>query len=379
MEAARDWSSLPADLVNRVAGCIIASNDLDYYMDLRAVCHHWRSCTVDPNTNHHDDRFRPTRWLVLNDAAAAARSDTLLFVNTVTGRFLRKSLPPLDRYEMHFVTTTSGGLIILADWRSPFAARVLNPFTGSLTRFTAAMPCESLIAADVVGSPPILVLACDRARKVYWADTDSLRFHVDSSSYARPASMLALAGWRCAAGRAHGLVEAHTDAEPLARDIISTGAPAQTALASLLVELDAQKVMLIYDPLCVEAFWMDSRGKVTGMVRSIGNHALFFGQRCLSVDAAKFPSVEANCIYYAKPTGGGSGYDIFKYKLSTDTEERLYGAASFLNSSTSYSSSTSDVLRPYTIVQLLTRYTMDIPYSELMLELELYFYMICTY
>jgi hypothetical protein len=33
-----DWSSLPADLVNRIAERLLATDDLDYYMDLRAVC-----------------------------------------------------------------------------------------------------------------------------------------------------------------------------------------------------------------------------------------------------------------------------------------------------------------------------------------------------
>ena len=59
-------SSLPADLVNRVADCLLATNDLDYYMDLRAVCQGWRSSTADPKTSH-DVRFHPTRWIVLDE------------------------------------------------------------------------------------------------------------------------------------------------------------------------------------------------------------------------------------------------------------------------------------------------------------------------
>ena len=43
---AQGWSSLPADLINRVADCFLATNDLDCYTDLRAVCHHWRSSTT---------------------------------------------------------------------------------------------------------------------------------------------------------------------------------------------------------------------------------------------------------------------------------------------------------------------------------------------
>lgn len=51
--AAQGWSSLPRDLVNRVADCLLATNDLDYYMDLRGVCHNWRFATADPSSNPH--------------------------------------------------------------------------------------------------------------------------------------------------------------------------------------------------------------------------------------------------------------------------------------------------------------------------------------
>jgi hypothetical protein len=35
---APDWSSLPGDLINRVAERLLATDDLDYSMDFRAVC-----------------------------------------------------------------------------------------------------------------------------------------------------------------------------------------------------------------------------------------------------------------------------------------------------------------------------------------------------
>lgn len=48
---AADWSSLPSDLVRRIADCFLDTNDVDWYMDLRAVCHSWRSATDDPKKN----------------------------------------------------------------------------------------------------------------------------------------------------------------------------------------------------------------------------------------------------------------------------------------------------------------------------------------
>ncbi|CAD6234790.1 unnamed protein product [Miscanthus lutarioriparius] len=55
---AQGWSSLLEELVNRVADCLIATSDLDYYMDLRGVCRHWRFSTADPRSYQQEPRFR---------------------------------------------------------------------------------------------------------------------------------------------------------------------------------------------------------------------------------------------------------------------------------------------------------------------------------
>ena len=52
------------DLVNCVTDCLLATNDLDYYMDRRGVCHNWRSVTADPSSN---PRFHPARWIMLDE------------------------------------------------------------------------------------------------------------------------------------------------------------------------------------------------------------------------------------------------------------------------------------------------------------------------
>lgn len=41
------WSSLPGELVRHVADTFLATNDIDYYMNLHAVCHNWRDSTED--------------------------------------------------------------------------------------------------------------------------------------------------------------------------------------------------------------------------------------------------------------------------------------------------------------------------------------------
>jgi hypothetical protein len=85
------WSSLPADLVNRVADRLLADDDLDYYMDFRAVYHSWPSSTADPKAS---PRFQPRQWIMLD---VVYQTDARLFVNVGTGRFVSKDLPLLRR------------------------------------------------------------------------------------------------------------------------------------------------------------------------------------------------------------------------------------------------------------------------------------------
>ena len=103
-----DWSSLPDDLVNRIADCFLATSDLDYYMDFRAVCRSWRSATDDPKISP-DPRFRPRHWVVVDmpwipRIHRGSTSNSRLFVNTTTGRYLRKELPLLRDYCIGSVT-----------------------------------------------------------------------------------------------------------------------------------------------------------------------------------------------------------------------------------------------------------------------------------
>nr|CAB3455829.1 unnamed protein product [Digitaria exilis] len=58
-------SLLHEDLVERIAERVLAGDLLDY-VRFRAVCKHWRSCTVDPRGRcAADPRFHPHRWTML--------------------------------------------------------------------------------------------------------------------------------------------------------------------------------------------------------------------------------------------------------------------------------------------------------------------------
>ena len=198
-----DWSSLPAELLDRIAECFLGTSDLDYYMDFRAVCHSWRSATEDPKSSP-DPRFRPRHWVIV-DRHYGSTDNTYLWVNTATGRFVPRELPLLRGYCGY--TTTPDGLLILSDNKPPYAMSLLNAFTGYWVRFAAPPPDQIVESAALVsGSPPTLVLSCKKMdidddfvlcesdRKVYTAYPDSESFAMYEERRACPLIRLALRG-----------------------------------------------------------------------------------------------------------------------------------------------------------------------------------------
>jgi hypothetical protein len=65
----RDWSSLAPDLIRHVGDLLLATNDVDGYMDMRAVCNGWRSAVADPRAHGSaaDLRFCPRQWVMLDN------------------------------------------------------------------------------------------------------------------------------------------------------------------------------------------------------------------------------------------------------------------------------------------------------------------------
>jgi hypothetical protein len=91
----------------------------------------------------------------------------------------------------------------------------------------------------------------------------------------------------------------------------------------------------------MRVYKMDTDTHELQRVKSIGNQAIFLGGycRCLSVNADKFPSVDANCIYYTKGLDFNHGIHI--YSMQYDREAKI----------------SKDIGRsspPYTIIQLLS-------------------------
>ncbi|CAO1943099.1 unnamed protein product [Urochloa humidicola] len=365
---AQGWSSLPADLVNRVADCVLADNDLDYYMAMRAVCHGWRSSTADPKTSH-DVRFHPTRWIVLDELSS--ESDTRLFVNTTTGRFLRRRLPLLRDY--HLVTSTTGsGFLVLAEKEPPHAARVLNPFTGSLIRFRAPMPSKLYMAADVVGNSPTLVV---------YSSSDELRFF-----HAAPES--------------EQFFEVRLDAEPEPRSV-EPSPPLQSdtsesevpfgrlAISFLVLRCPAVKLAsgevlrVCRSPQQgVHLLSMKLAGAqwTTERVHSIGGQALFVGAtRCMFVHADSFPSINANCIYYKKVKRDGSS-GTYMHDLAHDKEERVDEPNICIYPALIPDLADDTELYPASILRLLAEYTACSPrYKPVSDELDQFNKMLLDY
>ncbi|KAL6655261.1 hypothetical protein ACP70R_006087 [Stipagrostis hirtigluma subsp. patula] len=135
---AAGWSSLPNDIINHIADLFLDTNDLDWYMDLRAVCSGWRSATADPKNTPGDPSFQPRRWAMIDEVH---QSDALLFVNADTGRFVRKDLPLLRRGNGSYILVAGApdGWLVLSE-RTPAPAgraraqpfhRRRDPFRGA--------------------------------------------------------------------------------------------------------------------------------------------------------------------------------------------------------------------------------------------------------
>ncbi|XBI22506.1 hypothetical protein VPH35_063521 [Triticum aestivum] len=339
-----DWSSLPSDLVNHIADCFLATNDLDYYMDFRAVCRNWRSATDDPN--NPEVRFRPRRWMAVDDGLYLNSRDSRVLANTVTGRILRKDLPLLRNYFV--IAATHGGFFVLADRKPPHAVLILNPFTGHMIRFIAAVPSYSMkdVLAAVSGSAPTLILISDEICAEYRADPASECFsvykQVDTYSVS---NRLAVMGGIYADGE-HGSVAtiptvvaskiyeliamfpepSQVPADVIVEDHPVDAQPPNTVSAGRysLAEFAGEVFIVVNLQHQMVVFKLDNESEALVPVKSIGNLAIFIGYHsCFIVNADKFPTIDANCIYYQKSTDIFLFVDICKFDLKDQKEERV--------------------------------------------------------
>ncbi|KAL6645692.1 hypothetical protein ACP70R_017300 [Stipagrostis hirtigluma subsp. patula] len=298
-----DWASLQPDLVSRVADCLLATNDLDYYMDLRVVCSSWRSATADPKATPGDPRFRPRRWIMLDEHGSDDDDDDKttrrLFVNAATVRFLRRDVRQLR--SLSFVATTAGGLLVLAEREPPQAARVLNPFTRSLTRFMAPVPPERFVAAEVVGassSSSTLVLVPLFSDTVYWADAGSERFCSEKHGWLSPSTRLPIIAARYGGGAGEQRRDDDDDYAEASKILETRLLRAGVSCWSYVVDTaDGYMLIILKAGNRMDVYRMDSAGAKVKRVRNIGSRAVFLGARCLVVDAGKLASMELHLLH----------------------------------------------------------------------------------
>ncbi|XP_047056101.1 uncharacterized protein LOC124662291 [Lolium rigidum] len=341
-----DWSSLPADLINCIADCFLATSDLDYYMDFRAVCKSWRSATDDPKITS-DRRFRPCHWVIIDKVY---ETKTYLLVNTATGRFLRKELPLLRGY--YIAVPTRDGLLILVDNKS---------YNTSATLVSGSSPTLLLLCNKVVDAPDGSLR--DAPRTVYIADPSSESLAVYEDRNACPLIRLSVRGI-CTNGElgsgsqfplavAKGMFDLmkyfNADPTEMSDDedsVISEDEAIRNFFIGYdnrcyLLESAGEILIIIKLKDGMEIYKMDTDRYVLERVENIGNRAIFLGGycRCMSVNADKFPSVDANCIYYTKGLDFNHGIHI--YSLRSRREAKI-------------SKVIGDGSPPYTIIQLLS-------------------------
>ncbi|KAM0853226.1 hypothetical protein ACQ4PT_051227 [Festuca glaucescens] len=371
-ETAASWSSLPSDLVRRIADCFLDTNDVDWYMDLRAVCHSWRSATDDPWKNPFDGRFHPREWIILDDRVSQT-DDRRVFVNTGTGRFLRKKLPLLRRY--YVVAITFGGFFVLADRSPPHAARVLNPFTGELVRFAAPVPRDAGVAVFFFSgdTPHNLTLLCDSSRKYYTAVPDSKHFDAQSlDEFIYNYMRKAVVGGVYANGGGWASVVCSTMLDNLCEltemlqvEFVKffSGDPFRhtSDIRCFLVDFGGQAMFITKAPGRVGVLGIEPENQKLVPMETIGKYAIFIGHhRCLVLDAGKFPSVEANCVYYTLQIGRFAG--IGKHNIGDGTDDRVCDTLDFVEQNKEF---VLDTARPFTIIQVLCSYTINLRGSEL--------------
>ncbi|KAF7074190.1 hypothetical protein CFC21_079096 [Triticum aestivum] len=311
--ASVSWSSLPPDLVSCVGEILLSAGDIDSYMTFRAACRSWRAATDDPCGLSR--RFRPHRWVMLDDLSRHV--DSRLFLNLDTGRFLRKNVPLLNDGAYTYVGAADGLILLKVDTGYGCDICILNPFTGSTLRFPSGLASRrqcSRVAVTADATAPLVFLFLDCLGGVCYDPSNPLPrwFSAERSPVNMLINVLSFQG-RAYIADAGGSVKVvgcpkgpHTNLE--ITTIIKHNSVTER---SFLVD-NVGELLLVgklpsmpghprYSPFVrrMHVFRLDLERKALEPIKSIGNRAIFLGPgHCLSIDTNHLPAIEANCIYY---------------------------------------------------------------------------------
>ncbi|KAM0900226.1 hypothetical protein ACQ4PT_020783 [Festuca glaucescens] len=252
----------------------------------------------------------PTQWVMIE--GSENNQGALVFVNTSTGRFIRRRLSLLDNYNL---VGTSDGLLVLAKESPPHTALVLNPFTGSVVRFAAPIPRGGAKVVAVTASNPMMIFSYsheisvdneDAFGSVWIASPTRERFSEDyfCPTLEDPASMVAYAGHIYMANSDGSILKSVSRAGSVVEQLMAGNFDVDDTLFGTgfprtnLVESDGVLLLVRRSPGAMEIFKVHDDWRVLEPVSNIGSRALFLGTRCLSVDADMFPSIDGNCVYH---------------------------------------------------------------------------------
>ncbi|CAO2174885.1 unnamed protein product [Urochloa humidicola] len=382
-QGSRPWASLPEDLVQLIGWRVLAADLLDY-VRLRAVCAHWNCSTIRPRgLGLVDPRFHPRRWMLLPEGHGLYPGHPHLggyvrFFNLSTGVYVRCHLP---RLHDHIILDSIDGLLLLLLHRDHGTdIRLLHPFTGDIAElppllsllpqielqarylnmsedqklsrlrtFLRGVPAavtvsdartitvmlvlrtESCVALATAGDErwtlsawklPLLAQAVffqgkmytvsRRFREknvvfIYQIDPPQLNFEDPQSLSLHPPTMIAKCPLVGTIGSMVHLVECGLELMLVGRN----GRPASDVSGPHLV------VYRVADLVC---------GRIA-LVKDIGDHALFLGNRSVCVSANKgFPSVLGNSITCSHistiqnpPVGSRCRRRVEQYHLHTST------------------------------------------------------------
>jgi hypothetical protein len=270
-----------------------------------------------------------------------------LFLNTATGRFLHRDLPELANY---YLITSTGGLLVLARRSSPHTMLIVNPLTASCIMFKAPMPdflLHTVAHLRVSGTAPTLVLEHPTYCMAYSAMPDDE--HFDEVKY-NPLD------------KAHNISGIRDDMVDGLLNSSITPRSWEKYFRFYFVQSAGEMLLVLsrkHPDRGMDVFKMNFEKKVIEPTTRIGSGALFLGERCVSVDANKIPSIDGNCIFYlGRGQHDGHPDGIYMYNLKTEKEERI------VNDLIQFIGFYGKLVTP-SMVQILMNYCTNIPWSQL--------------
>ncbi|VAH75739.1 unnamed protein product [Triticum turgidum subsp. durum] len=330
-------SSLHADLLLLVAWRLL-DGDLMDYVRLRAVCKNWRYATICPRGRGiTDSRFHPRRWMMLPEGHGLHPGHYKLggfvrFLNLDTGTLVRVKLP---LFKNHCILDSVNGLLLLQRDEDS-AILLLNPFTSDITE----LPPLSTLLTQVVKQSEITVGLCycyllkHGMSTAVFCNNDGtttvmiILHHLSQLAYATsqdkqwimaswdlPLNMKALSCqgklYLVQYPASHGSQVLQIDpplqvgSPPPRPKLIATCPTNKLVYGYHLVECDSNILLVCHtddsrSPILIYNLENITAGRFTP-VRSIGKHALFLGERSLSVSSKALPTIMAETVVYKEP------------------------------------------------------------------------------